>query len=106
MYIEIHTTAKDMDEARKIASALVERKLAACVNMYPVTSIYSWQGKVEEEEEIALSIKSTSDRLEDIRTSIRAMHSYDLPAITFQEIKGDHDYLMWISDSTSESSPA
>jgi periplasmic divalent cation tolerance protein len=100
MHIEIHTTTKDMDEARKIASALVERKLAACVNMCPVTSMYRWQGKVEEEEEIALSIKSTSNRLEEIRTIIRAMHSYDLPAITFKEIKGDHDYLLWISDST------
>lgn len=100
MYIEIHTTTKDIEEARKIASAIVERKLAACVNMYPVTSIYRWQGKVEEEGEIALSIKSTSDRLEDIRTSIHALHSYDLPAITFREIEGDRDYLIWISDST------
>jgi periplasmic divalent cation tolerance protein len=100
MYIEIHTTVKDMEEARKIAGALVERKLAACVNMYPVTSVYRWEGKIEEDEEVALSIKSTSEKSGDIMRTIRALHSYDLPAITMQEIKGDRDYLKWISDST------
>ncbi len=100
MYIEIHTTVKDMEEARKIAGALVERKLAACVNMYPVTSVYRWEGKIEEEGEIALSLKSISEKFEDISRIIRTLHSYDLPAITMQEIKGDRDYLKWISDST------
>lgn len=100
MHIEIHTTAKDMTEARKIALGLVEKKIVACVNMYPVTSVYRWQGKIEEEGEIALSIKSVSDRFEDIRKTIRALHSYELPAITYREIRGDTDYLTWISDST------
>jgi periplasmic divalent cation tolerance protein len=100
MNIEIHTTVKDMEEARKIASVIVEKKLAACVNMYPVTSLYRWEGKIEEDEEVALSIKSTSERFEDVRRTIRALHSYDLPAITYWEMKGDAEYLAWIKDST------
>lgn len=101
MHIEIHTTAKDMEEARTIAGALVEKRLAACVNMYPVTSVYRWEGKIEEGVEIALSVKSTSEKFEDIRKAIRALHSYDLPAITMWEIKGDRDYLTWITDCTN-----
>jgi periplasmic divalent cation tolerance protein len=100
MHIEIHTTVKDMEEARKIAGALVEKRLAACVNIYPVTSVYRWEGEIEEEGEIALSIKSISERFEEIRKAIRALHSYDLPAVTVWEIRGDRDYLTWITDST------
>jgi periplasmic divalent cation tolerance protein len=100
MFIEIHTTTADLEEAKKIAHTLVEKKLAACVNIHPVVSVYSWEGKIEEDEEIALSIKSKSRNFEAIRKVIRSLHSYDLPAIVTKKIEGDPDYLHWIADST------
>ena len=71
MFIEVHTTAANMEEARKIAHTLTEKGLAACVNMYPVVSVYKWEGKFEEDNEIALSIKSTSRHIEVIRSTIK-----------------------------------
>lgn len=100
MYSIVHTTTKDKEEARRIARRLVEQKLAACVNMYPIDSVYVWEGKIEEDIEVALSIKTTSNRVELIKECIRTMHNYDLPAIISWKIDGEKEYLKWIADST------
>ncbi|WMW22558.1 divalent-cation tolerance protein CutA [Methanolobus mangrovi] len=101
MFSIVYTTTKDEEEAKRIAHKLVEQKLAACVNMHPIDSIYMWEGKIEEDREIALSIKTTTCRVEAITECIKRMHSYDLPAIISWEIDGEEEYLKWISDSTT-----
>ena len=101
MFSIVYTTTKDENEAKRIAYELVEQKLAACVNMHPVDSIYMWEGKVEEDREIALSIKTTTGRVEAITECIKRIHSYDLPAIVSWEIEGEKEYLKWIKDSTT-----
>jgi periplasmic divalent cation tolerance protein len=94
-------TAGSEDEARKIANALVDRKLAACVNIIPqIESIYRWQGKVESSREWLLLIKTTAEKFDAVRNAIRELHSYELPeciAITLED--GSYDYLQWIEDS-------
>src|SRR5580765_6421089 len=78
--ILVLTTAGSKDEARKIARALVERLLAACVNIVPqVGSIYRWEGEVEEAEEWLLIIKTTRTAFERVRDAIKELHSYDVP---------------------------
>ncbi|HEY4902012.1 MAG TPA: divalent-cation tolerance protein CutA [Candidatus Sulfotelmatobacter sp.] len=95
------TTAGSEEEARKIAHALVDRKLAACVNIVPqIESIYRWQGKVESAREWLLLIKTTSEKFAAVRDAIRELHSYDLPeciAVTIDD--GTPAYLQWITDS-------
>jgi periplasmic divalent cation tolerance protein len=95
------TTAGSMDEARRIAEALVNRKLAACVNIVPrIMSIYRWKGKVEEAEEWMLLIK-TAAGFEPVRDAILEMHSYELPECMSISIEdGSPDYLQWLEDST------
>jgi periplasmic divalent cation tolerance protein len=76
------TTAGSEEEARKIAHALVERRLAACVNIVPqIASIYRWQGKVEEAREWLLIAKTTFAAFAQVRDAIAELHSYDVPGI-------------------------
>ena len=95
------TTASSSDEARKIARALVERRLAACVNILPqIESVYRWKGKVEEAQEWLLIIKTTAAGFERVRDVIRELHSYQLPECVCVSIEdGSPEYLEWIGES-------
>jgi periplasmic divalent cation tolerance protein len=97
------STAGSADEARKIAGHLVENQLAACANIVPnIQSIYRWQGKVESSQEWLLLIKTTAEKVDDVRDAIRELHSYDLPeciAIAIED--GSADYLQWIGESVA-----
>src|SRR5580704_19364887 len=78
--ILVLTTAGSKDEARKIARALVERLLAACVNIVPhVSSVYRWEGEIEEAEEWLLVVKTTRAAFERVRQAILELHSYEVP---------------------------
>lgn len=95
------TTAGSEEEARKIAHHLVERQLAACVNIVPqLESIYRWQGKMESGREWLLLIKTTADKFPQVRDAIRELHSYDLPeCVSVVVDDGSSDYLGWIDQS-------
>jgi|SRR4051794_15746139 periplasmic divalent cation tolerance protein len=95
------TTSGSDAEARKIANELVERRLAACVNIIPrIQSVYRWEGKIESAEEFLLIIKSTKSRSVDVKAAIRELHSYDLPEYIVISIEdGSAEYLKWIEES-------
>ena len=94
------STAGSQAEAEKIAQALVERRLAAGVNVLPIHSVYRWQGKVESAAEFLLIIKTTAARYAQVETAIRQLHSYDLPECVPIAIEaGSQKYLDWIADS-------
>jgi periplasmic divalent cation tolerance protein len=99
--ILVLTTASSKEEARKIGRALVERLLAACVNIVPqVGSIYRWEGEVEEAEEWLLIIKTTRSAFERVRDAIKELHSYDVPECVAVSIEsGSMEYLNWLGES-------
>ena len=98
----ILTTAGSQEEAGKIAHALVERRLAACVNIVPqIESVYRWQGKMETTQEWLLLIKTQVELYERIRDVIQELHSYDLPECIMLEVTaGSKEYLEWIAQNT------
>jgi periplasmic divalent cation tolerance protein len=98
------TTAPSREEAATIASELVSRRLAACVNVLgPVASIYQWQGEVEHSEEFLLLIKSTEAKFVPIQAAIRELHSYQIPELlSFTVESGLEAYLNWIATSVRE----
>lgn len=97
------TTTGSQEEARKIAHALVDRRLAACVNIVPhIESVYRWQGKVESASEWLLVIKTQSWFFDRVRDAIKELHSYDLPECVMLEIaEGSQEYLNWIAENTA-----
>ena len=99
----IFVTAPNEDEARRIADALVNEQMAACVNIVGgVESIYRWQGRVEHDRELLLIIKSRAGRYADLERRVKELHSYTTPeVIAFRIERGSQEYLDWIRDSTS-----
>ncbi len=97
------TTTGSREEAEKIAHALVERRLAACVNLVgPIHSVYHWQGKVETAAEHLLLIKTTAALFDSVAKAIRELHSYELPECIQLPIEaGSAEYLKWIEESVA-----
>src|SRR5918911_5570661 len=92
------STAGSKEEAQKLARALVERRLAACVNVVgPIESCYTWKGAIENATEYLLVIKTVTGAFERVRDAIKELHSYELPeCISIPVDNGSREYLEWI----------
>jgi periplasmic divalent cation tolerance protein len=98
--ILVLTTADNAELAHRIATALVEAGQAACVSIVPgIRSVYRWEGKICDEGEWLLIIKSVTEQFEAVRSHIRRLHSYQLPEVIAVPItSGDPDYLRWLAE--------
>jgi periplasmic divalent cation tolerance protein len=99
--VVVLVTCANKAEAKRIARAVVEARLAACVNVLsaPVDSIYRWKGKVEQAREVLLLMKSSRKKLSALRAAVAHMHSYDVPEIIAVPIAaGSPAYLRWLSE--------
>jgi periplasmic divalent cation tolerance protein len=97
--IQVVTTVGEKSDAEKIARTLLEKRLAACVQIVgPVTSSYWWRGRIETEEEWLCFIKSNESHYEDVERAIKGIHPYEIPeVIAMPIIAGLPDYLMWLN---------
>jgi periplasmic divalent cation tolerance protein len=97
-------TAANPEECQKIAHSLVENRLAACVNITtPVRSIYRWEGKVADEQECLMLIKTSRSLFGALRDQVARLHSYDTPEIICLPIlAGSQKYLAWLTENVSE----
>jgi periplasmic divalent cation tolerance protein len=101
----VYSTFPDTESALAVGRALVDRKLAACVNVYPpMTSVYVWQGKQEETQEVAAFIKTRRSLVESAVAAARAQHPYTTPCFLVLPISGGNDdYLAWARNQTERS---
>lgn len=101
-HLVVLCTVGKAEDAERIAGEVVERGLAACVNVVPgVVSIYRWKGKLERDEERLLVIKTRRERFEALREAIVSLHPYDVPEVIALPVEAGHaPYLAWIDDST------
>jgi len=100
--IVVLVTCGSEEEALKIANALVEEHLAACVNLVaPIRSIYRWEGKIWDEKEWLLIIKTEKQRFEELEKKVKSLHSYSVPEIISLPVtEGSSAYLNWIRENT------
>jgi periplasmic divalent cation tolerance protein len=96
-------TCGSEEEALKIANALVEERLAACVNLIsPIRSIYRWEGKIWDEKEWLLVIKTQKKMFDDLEKKVKSLHSYSVPEIiALPIVEGSPSYLDWLSEMTA-----
>jgi len=103
-YIQIFTTTEKREDAERIAQALVEKRLAGCVQIVgPMVSTYRWKGKVETAEEWLCLIKSRRGLYEELERAIMEMHPYETPEIiAIPIVAGSREYLEWLGDELKE----
>lgn len=103
--IVVFSNCGSEEEAKRVARALVEAKVAACVNIVPgIRSVYRWKGAVEEESEWMLVIKSSRPLFTRLQAEIRRVHSYDLPElVALSVVDGSQEYLGWLDSELTRS---
>jgi periplasmic divalent cation tolerance protein len=99
----IYVTAPSDEEARKIAGTVVAERLAACANIIPgVTSLYWWQGRVQEDSEVTIILKTRDDRVDRLTERVKDLHSYECPCVVALPIaEGNPAFIDWIVAETT-----
>lgn len=100
--VVVYITVSNEEESVNIAKTLVEERLAGCINIVKdIRSIYSWQGKIEDEPELLLIVKSRRNLFKRLKDRVKELHSYTVPEIiAIPIIEGSEDYLKWLQEVT------
>jgi len=100
-FILLYVTHQDRENAEKIVSHLLGKKLIACANFFPITSSYFWKGKVENSEEIVSLLKTKKENWEKVKSEIQKIHPYETPCIIKMDVEANEDYESWINRETN-----
>lgn len=102
MFVAIYTTFPNLEKAKVFGRLLVVDRLAACVNIFPnITSIYRWNGKIEEDQEVIVWLKTRETLIEEVHEKLIKIHSYEVPAfVVYKILTGSEEYLQWIKTET------
>lgn len=94
--ILLYIPCADETEARNIAEALLKDKLIACANMFPIKSLYWWQGDLRDDKEVVLLAKTADKMYEKVKKKVISMHSYELPCVMKIMVEANRDYERWV----------
>ena len=96
--ISVYITCKDLGEAKNIAKHLLDNKLIACANMFPVESMFNWDGKLKEIREVAMLCKAKKENFISIEKEVKKRHTYDVPCIVaFDWVESNKDFSRWVA---------
>lgn len=99
------TTAASPEEAQRLAHSLLDAHLAACAQMLPaMTSIYRWEGKIEESSEVLMLLKTTRERLPQLEATLLELHSYEVPEFLILDATASHAYAAWLNHCVAPAS--
>ena len=99
--IIIYTTIGSREEAKKFSKHIIENKLAGCTNISEINSMYFWEDKITDEKEFAILIKTTKEKVEELKKEIKKVHPYEIPCIIELKAEANEDYFKWIKKSIS-----
>jgi len=94
------TTISNKKIAKNIAKSIVKKKLAACVSLKNIYSIYEWEGKIEEADEVEITIKSRPELKDDLINILKKLTSYDVPQIIYKKFNSEKKYINWLNKAT------
>ena len=98
--VEISVTCASVDEADAILGRLLEARLVACGQMWPIKSRYRWNDEVHADVEVLLQLKSFDEKFEDVARTVMELHSYEMPAVTMMPVHGaSPGYVEWLADA-------
>lgn len=101
-FVVVMTTTGSREEAEKVAGALVGERLAACVQLLPITSYFTWKGQLQHDDEVLLLVKTRTSLYPRVEERIRSLHSYDTPEVVATPVEnGSARYLSWIEEVTA-----
>lgn len=96
-FIIVYVTNKNLKQAKKIAGHLLEKKLIACANFFPIKSSYWWKGNIENDKEIVSLLKTKKKNWKKIKTEVKKIHPYEIPCIIKLDVKVNKEYKNWIN---------
>lgn len=99
--ITLYVTHKNQEEADKVVNFLLEKRLIACANFFPVNSVYQWEGKIEHQTEVVSFLKTREENFEIVRDEILKIHSYETPCILKINAEVNESYGAWILGETN-----
>ena len=99
-FIKIYVTFPNEKEAERIAKHLLEKKMIACVNFFPVKSMFRWEGKIQDSDEVVGFFATKKDNWDKVRTEIRKLHPYEVPAIIRLSAESTEDYEEWVEEES------
>ena len=92
----LYVTNESVEAAKKIARHLLEKRMIGCANIFPIDTMYWWEDKIEDGNEVVLIVKTTQDRVEKVRNEIARIHPFDTPCIIKIDVDPNEKYLQWI----------
>lgn len=95
-FIFIYITSPSKEKAGEIARHLLEKRLVACANIFPIDSLYWWEGKITEENEFVLIAKTTKENFERVREEVKKIHPYKTPCIVRIPVSSNEEYFNWL----------